>query len=53
MKPIYLSPKRAANQGCAVSMAGKLCWWDRNNHGQLGKGTEIDTVAPVAVSPVP
>lgn len=41
------------DESCAVSMSGQLYCWGRNNHGQLGNGTEVDTVTPVAVSPLP
>lgn len=41
------------DESCAVSTSGQLWCWGRNNHGQLGNGSEQDSLHPVAVSPLP
>jgi len=38
------------NHSCAVTTAGGVRCWGRNEHGELGNGTFIDSGAPVNVS---
>ena len=37
------------NFSCAVSSAGQLKCWGKNNYGQLGDGTQVNKSSPIAV----
>lgn len=47
--PEWLAPGSQADHTCAVLVGGKLTCWGENGVGQLGNGTQTDSVTPVTV----